>query len=659
MKVIVFAYNILGCIGFESLLKNNYEILALVTHQDDPDEKIYFDSVASLAAANGVKVLTPENPNSTQFANYIKDLGADAIFSFYYRNMISEEIIDAVNGNAYNLHGSLLPKYRGRAPLNWAILNGETETGVTLHKMVRKPDAGAIIGQEKIEIQSEDDAKTMLPKMEKASQALLTRALPLIKENRTKEIEQDNNQSSYFGKRCPEDGIIDWNKPASTINNLVRAVTDPFPGAVTYFGQEKITIWKSKISETECSNTTPGTVININPLEIATEEGALTVITAQAKNKSCVAGTQLASEVGLLNGCILGKKILNQKPAPIKVLILGVNGFIGNALTKRLLQEPNYEVYGMDLTKDKLNDVIDDPRFTFCEGDISIQRSWIEYHVRKCDVILPLVAIATPATYVKAPLSVFELDFEENLRIVRYCAKYNKRIIFPSTSEVYGMCQDSHFDEETSPLITGPINKVRWIYSCSKQLLDRVIWAYGMEKGLQFSLFRPFNWVGEKLDSLDSARLGSSRVLTQFALNLVEGTPIRLVDGGEQKRCFTDLSDGIEGLFKIIENKDNKANGGIFNVGNPINEASIKELAEIMVQAFEEHPQREQFPKTPQILGISSKEYYGKGYQDVVHRRPSIDNLMKLDWAPKVELEESIKNALYFFLQEHLQSMDN
>lgn len=341
-----------------------------------------------------------------------------------------------------------------------------------------------------------------------------------------------------------------------------------------------------------------------------------------------------------------------------KVLILGVNGFIGNALTKRLLSEYNYEVYGMDLSCEKLGESINNPRFHFCEGDISIHREWIEYHVRKSDIVLPLVAIATPLTYVKDPLRVFELDFEENLRIVRYCVKYGKRVVFPSTSEVYGMCQDDFFNEETSPLVTGPINKPRWIYSCSKQLMDRVIWAYGMQRGLDFSLFRPFNWVGPKLDSLDSARLGSSRVITQFALNLVEGTPIKLVDGGLQKRCFTDVSDGIEGLFRIIENKNNTASGQIFNLGNPNNEASIKELAEMCVEIFEKHPQRSKFPATSKIVVESSNSYYGKGYQDVNHRRPSIENAKKmLDWEPKVKMREAIAGALNFFLDEHLETL--
>ncbi len=199
-----------------------------------------------------------------------------------------------------------------------------------------------------------------------------------------------------------------------------------------------------------------------------------------------------------------------------KVLILGVNGFIGHHLSNRILATTDWEVYGMDMNTERITDLLDQPRFHFFEGDITINKEWIEYHVRKCDVILPLVAIATPSTYVKEPLRVFELDFEANLPIVRAAVKYNKHLVFPSTSEVYGMCHDEEFDPENSELICGPINKPRWIYSCSKQLMDRVIWAYGMQEGLNFTLFRPFNWIGSGLDSIHTPKEGSSRVVTQF-----------------------------------------------------------------------------------------------------------------------------------------------
>ena len=216
----------------------------------------------------------------------------------------------------------------------------------------------------------------------------------------------------------------------------------------------------------------------------------------------------------------------------LKILILGVNGFIGSSLTEHILNNRDWEVYGMDMAADKIDQCLGHDRFHFVEGDITINKEWIEYHVKKCDVVLPLVAIATPATYVIDPLRVFELDFEANLDIVRKCVRYKKRVLFPSTSEVYGMSTDREFDEETSNFVLGPINKQRWIYACSKQLMDRVIHAYGMKQGLKYTLFRPFNWVGPKLDNILEPKEGSSRVLTQFIGNILRSRDIQLVDGG-------------------------------------------------------------------------------------------------------------------------------
>ena len=174
-----------------------------------------------------------------------------------------------------------------------------------------------------------------------------------------------------------------------------------------------------------------------------------------------------------------------------KILILGVNGFIGHHLSQRIIETTDWSVYGMDMQSERVADLMGHDRFHFFEGDIMINKEWIEYHVRKCDVILPLVAIATPATYVKEPLRVFELDFEANLPIIRQAVKYKKRVIFPSTSEVYGMCKDPEFDPENSELILGPINKPRWIYSCAKQMMDRVIHAYGQQEGLRIHAVPP------------------------------------------------------------------------------------------------------------------------------------------------------------------------
>jgi nucleoside-diphosphate-sugar epimerase len=336
----------------------------------------------------------------------------------------------------------------------------------------------------------------------------------------------------------------------------------------------------------------------------------------------------------------------------LKILILGVNGFIGNSLASRILQDTDWEVYGMDIRDDKLDKCHGQRCFHFVEGDISINKEWIEYHVKKCDVVLPLVAIATPATYVTDPLRVFNLDFEENLKIVRLCEKYGKRLIFPSTSEVYGMCPDEEFKEDESPLVVGPINKVRWIYSISKQLLDRVIWGYGLQKGLRFTLFRPFNWIGPKLDDLtmEPEKEGSSRVLTQFISNMIHGDPIQLVDGGEQKRCYTYVDDGINGLMRIIENKNDVCNGQIFNIGNPKNEASVRELALKVRDLFMSYPEYSK-KGLPEITEVSSGVYYGKGYQDIDRRVPSIRKAREiLGWEPVVDLDTALRKTMDYYL---------
>jgi UDP-4-amino-4-deoxy-L-arabinose formyltransferase/UDP-glucuronic acid dehydrogenase (UDP-4-keto-hexauronic acid decarboxylating) len=336
----------------------------------------------------------------------------------------------------------------------------------------------------------------------------------------------------------------------------------------------------------------------------------------------------------------------------LRILILGVNGFIGNSLAGRILESTDWEVYGMDIRDDKLEKCHGQRCFHFVEGDISINKEWIEYHVKKCDVVLPLVAIATPATYVKEPLKVFGLDFEENLKIVRLCEKYGKRLIFPSTSEVYGMCPDEEFREDESPLVVGPIAKQRWIYSVSKQLLDRVIWAYGFQKGLHFTLFRPFNWIGPKLDDLtmEPEKEGSSRVLTQFISNMIHGDPIQLVDGGEQKRCYTYVDDGIDGLMRIIENKNDVCNGQIFNIGNPKNEATVRELAQKVRDLFMSYPEYSN-KGMPEIVEVSSGAFYGKGYQDMNRRVPSIKKAREiLGWEPVVDLDTALRKTMDYYL---------
>ncbi|XEG73715.1 bifunctional UDP-4-amino-4-deoxy-L-arabinose formyltransferase/UDP-glucuronic acid oxidase ArnA [Pseudomonas sp. abacavir_1] len=649
-KTLVFAYHDIGCAGIEALLAAGYQIDAVFTHADDARENRFFGSVAQLCAQRGIPVHAPEDVNHPLWIARIRELQPQFIFSFYYRHLLGEELLACARRGAFNLHGSLLPRYRGRAPANWVLVNGESETGVTLHRMVKRADAGAIIAQQRVAIDAEDTALSLHGKLREAAGELLDRLLPAMLEGDFVEREQDESQASYFGRRTPADGQLDWRRPAGELHNLVRAVTQPYPGAFAPVGERKLIVWQSKVVPGN-QGRPAGAVLGVEPLRIACGEDSLEIVAGQQGDAGLfLAGAQLAREMGLVTGSRL--HAVGKPRRKTRVLILGVNGFIGNHLSERLLRDGHYEVYGLDIGSDAIERLKSNPDFHFVEGDISIHTEWIEYHIKKCDVVLPLVAIATPIEYTRNPLRVFELDFEENLKLVRYCVKYGKRVIFPSTSEVYGMCSDASFDEDSSNLVVGPINKQRWIYSVSKQLLDRVIWAYG-QKGLRFTLFRPFNWMGPRLDRLDSARIGSSRAITQLILHLVEGTPIRLVDGGAQKRCFTDVDDGIEALARIVDNDGGRCDGQIVNIGNPDNEASIRELGEELLRQFEAHPLRAHFPPFAGFREVESRSFYGDGYQDVAHRKPSIDNARRLlDWEPKVHMRETIAKTLDFFLRE-------
>lgn len=339
----------------------------------------------------------------------------------------------------------------------------------------------------------------------------------------------------------------------------------------------------------------------------------------------------------------------------MKVLILGVDGFIGHSLAHRILTTTDWQVTGLDCAAKRIKPLLKYPQFSFRQDDLSICRDWIDAQIRASDVVLPLAACALPSEYIRNPIAIFELDFEENLRIVRQCFYSGKRVIFPSTSEVYGMCQDQHFNEETSPLVLGPISKERWMYSCGKQMLDRVIWAYGSQ-GLQFTIFRPFNWFGPNLDDISSSGKGSARVVTQFLGHLLRGEPIYLVDGGQQRRCFTYIDDCIDALMKILHNPGGVANHRIFNIGNPNNDLSIRELALSIVSVLAKFPGWQRVLETNDLQIESGSDYYGQGYQDVNARRPDITLARTLlGWEPKVTMLEGLEKTIAYYLGQEFQ----
>lgn len=335
----------------------------------------------------------------------------------------------------------------------------------------------------------------------------------------------------------------------------------------------------------------------------------------------------------------------------MNILILGVGGFIGSSLLPALLKNENYHVIGMDLNDEKIASSLSHPRFFFRQGDMTKEGDWVARQVEKADVVLPLVAIADPALYVSDPLRVFALDFEANLPLVRLCVQHKKRLLFPSTSEVYGMCADAAFEEKTSNLILGPIEKERWIYSASKQLLDRVIYAHGKHDGLDYTLFRPFNWIGPHLDTLDLVKGGQGRVLVQFLGNILRGLPLQLVGEGTQRRCFTDIEDGIHALLRIIKNKDQAASRQIFNIGNPENDVSMRRFAEEVLTRTLAHPLCPALAQQSEIQCVSTAAHFGAGYQDVQSRVPAIARAKdRLGWTPKISLETSLDRSIDFHL---------
>ena len=230
-RAVVFAYHDVGVRGLSVLLALGVDIRLVVTHVDDPDENIWFSSVAELAVLNDIPVITPSDPNAAEVLEQVRTCQPDVLFSFYYRHMFDSELLEIPVIGAYNLHGSLLPKYRGRVPVNWAVLHGETETGASLHRMEIKPDAGALVDQQAVAILPNDTAHMVFQKVACATEQLLLRCVPSLLEGRARETALDLSAGSYFGGRRPEDGRIDWHKTASQIHNLIRAVAPPYPGA--------------------------------------------------------------------------------------------------------------------------------------------------------------------------------------------------------------------------------------------------------------------------------------------------------------------------------------------------------------------------------------------------------------------------------------------
>ena len=348
-----------------------------------------------------------------------------------------------------------------------------------------------------------------------------------------------------------------------------------------------------------------------------------------------------------------------------KVLSLGAGGFIGAHLTERLL-EAGHDVTAVDIHSDKIADLLGHPRLAFIERSIADRTFDLGGMIEGADVVVDLVAHANPGIYVRQPLDVFRLNFQENLRIAETCVEKGKRLIQFSSCEVYGKTpvavlhgelpdpenpSYATFSEDSTDMIMGPVGRHRWIYACAKQLLERVLHAYGLEGRLNYTIIRPFNFIGPKIDYLPGETDGVPRVFSYFMEALLDGTPMRLVDGGNQRRCYTFIRDAVECVSRIVENPGGACDRQIFNIGSPENEVSIRELAVLMRELYARHfaPAG---AKLPEIVDVSAESFYGEGYEDSDRRIPDIEKARRLlGWNPGTSVVEMLMPTMDYYVR--------
>ncbi len=351
----------------------------------------------------------------------------------------------------------------------------------------------------------------------------------------------------------------------------------------------------------------------------------------------------------------------------MKVLLLGGGGFIGFNLLKKIHNDKDCSITVFDLTVDKVECFEND--ITLIKDDIRTY-PLLEDLVKSNDVIVDLIAHANPSLYVKRPIDVFNINFLENLKILEFCVKHNKRLIQFSTCEVYGTTvrpwlnvEDASqfetlpFNEDTTPMIMGPVNKHRWIYAVGKSLLERVLHAYGLEDKLDYTIIRPFNFIGPKIDYLPDVNLDvfnndNPRVFSNFLNNILYNKPLMLVNGGLQERTYTYIDDAIDAINKVIFDKSGISKHKIYNIGNPKNETTIKNFAEVMLSVYKENwwDGKTSIPGTEDIAG---ENFYGKGYDDCDKRIPCIDSITSdFDWECKHDFRETIYLTMKDFMDE-------
>jgi len=352
----------------------------------------------------------------------------------------------------------------------------------------------------------------------------------------------------------------------------------------------------------------------------------------------------------------------NQKQ---KILILGCGGFIGSHILERLINNTDHTLIGVDITADKITPFLNHERFEFHTLNVHDSEK-VKDLVAKVDTVISLVALCNPALYNTIPLDVIDINFTRPLELVTMCAEMNTWLIHFSTCEVYGRTLAGHvpevannpeyymLKEDTTPMLLGPVNAQRWSYACAKQLLERVIYAYGFEKNLKYSIIRPFNFIGPRMDYIQGVDGdGVPRVIACFMKALMKGAPLQLVDGGLNRRCFTFIDDAVDAVMAMLAHPD-KAQGEIFNVGNPHNELSIAALAETMIQLYYEmYPETKANSLTTQT--VASETFYGDGYEDSDRRVPDISKAKELlQWQPTVDIQTALKKTIKSYVDMYI-----
>lgn len=342
----------------------------------------------------------------------------------------------------------------------------------------------------------------------------------------------------------------------------------------------------------------------------------------------------------------------------MKISLFGASGFIGSNLARRLSQDGQHEVRLFDLDDRKLRLRFENSDYAFEKLDISHELDRIDAVVADSDLVFDLAAYVHPAMFMQNPLDVVQLNLFDCLNVIRACVRHDTRLIHFSTSEVYGKANnsDAPFREDHSDLVLGPVAKQRWIYSCAKQLLDRMIHAHGEQDGLRYTLVRPFNFVGPMIDKFSKEwRFDDNpRVFANFMSSLVYRRPLQLVDGGQARRCFTDIEDAVSALLAIVDHPD-EINRQIVNVGNPRNETTIRGLAERMASRY---AALNLGAGAPQIVDVLSARFYGDGYEDCDRRLPDISKMQSIGWSPKHDLDATINRSMAYFLSNQTRLVE-